>query len=50
MIFLLIMMLAGVQAEARWNGAQRTQKVMTKSMAKSSEEQKRLRGREKEVS
>ncbi len=50
MVFLLIMVLAGVQAEARWNGAQRTQKVMIKSMAKSSEEQKRLRGREKEVS
>ncbi len=30
MVVLLIMVAAGVQAEARWNVAQRAQKVMTK--------------------
>ncbi len=36
MVFLLTVVAAGVQAEAYWNGTQRTQKVMTKrlSMAK----------------
>ncbi len=46
--FLLIVVAAGVQAEARWNGAQRTQKVMTKSMATNLEE-KRVEGKKERL-
>ncbi len=49
MVFLLIVVAAGVQAEARWNGAQRMQKGMTKSMAKKLEEKRGLKKRFEDV-
>ncbi len=44
MAFLLIVVLAGVQAEARWNGAQRMQKVMTKAWLEVRREEHKKRG------